>query len=76
VIALMSTQAWPALGIFRTDVDVPPESAAQLIGERTKELGSRRGKGRAKVRDIICEAEPEWEWNSHHKPLQVWSTKS
>jgi hypothetical protein len=38
---------------------VPVESASALIDETIKELGDRRGRTLAKVRQIIREADPE-----------------
>ena len=44
----------------------PLESASVLIDEKIKELGDRRGKTLAKVREIVHEADPEiveeWKW--------------
>src|ERR1700724_324905 len=52
---------------------VPVESASALIDEKIKELGDRRGKTLAKVREIIHEADPEiveeWKWMG----TPVWS---
>src|SRR4030081_1104697 len=51
----------------------PMESACALIDEKIKELGDRRGKTLAKVREIIHEADPEiveeWKWMG----TPVWS---
>src|SRR5262245_26560714 len=47
-------------------------SASALIDERIEELGDWRGKTLAKVREIICKADPEvveeWKWG-----IPVWS---
>jgi hypothetical protein len=52
---------------------VPVESASRLIDERIKELGDRRGKTLAKVRQIIHAADPEiveeWKWRG----TPIWS---
>ena len=52
---------------------VSPESAAQRITERIRELGDWRGERLAQVRTLIHEADPdvveEWKW----KGTPVWS---
>ena len=52
---------------------VPVESASRLIDEKIKELGDWRGKTLARVREIICETDPEiieeWKWMG----TPVWS---
>ena len=52
---------------------IPAESASALIDEKIKELGDWRGKTLARVREIICETDPEiieeWKWMG----TPVWS---
>jgi hypothetical protein len=51
---------------------VPAQSPSALIDGRIKELGDWRGKTLAKVRNIICQADPEiveeWKWRG----VPVW----
>jgi hypothetical protein len=57
---------------------IPMESASAMIDKRIKELGDRRGKMLAKVREIIHQADPEiveeWKWIKATSPgTPVWS---
>ena len=54
------------------------ESASAKLDAKIKELGDWRGKTLAKVRQIVCEADPEiveeWKWAKATSPgVPVWS---
>jgi hypothetical protein len=58
---------------MKKTVEVPDESASELISKRIEELGDWRGKTLARMRELIKQADPgvieEWKWMG----TPVWS---
>jgi hypothetical protein len=62
----------------RKDGSRAPDSASQMIDQRIRELGDRRGSVLKRMRELIHEADPEvveeWKWRKESSPgTPVWS---